>query len=113
MPLEVADMRTESGVFVKVEGPVRKGCEHGPVRRKFCEPIYCDLDKILIPLGDCRPESLIEHPVGVRGERESVAGVVIPGDRVLVDVSGLHDRGGFRVEVVSVSRRYPVRAQVK
>jgi hypothetical protein len=47
------------------------------------------------------PQTLIKHPVSVRGKGEAVAGIVVAAHRVLVDVGGLDDGGGFRVEPIA------------
>lgn len=47
------------------------------------------------------PQPGVEHPVGVGGEGEAVAGIVVAAFGVLVDVGGLDDGGGFRVEAVA------------
>ena len=59
------------------------------------------MNKEIVPLGNRGPEPIIEHPVGVGREGEAVVGIVVAGNSVLVDVGGLDDGGGFRVEPVA------------
>jgi hypothetical protein len=49
------------------------------------------VDQKVIDFWDDCPKPGVEHPVGVGGERETVAGIVVATDGVLVDVGGLDD----------------------
>jgi hypothetical protein len=51
------------------------------------------------------PEPLIEHPVGVGGYGEAIAEIVVAGDCVLMNVGGLDNGSGFRVESVAGERK--------
>ena len=59
------------------------------------------MDQQVIALGNRRPESRIEHPVGVGGEREAIARIIVAADGVLVDVGGLDDVAGGGLEAVA------------
>jgi hypothetical protein len=39
----------------------------------------------------CGPQSVVEQPVGVLGEREAVGGIVVLRRSPLFDVGGVHD----------------------
>ena len=47
------------------------------------------MDEELVALGDSGPEAGVEHPVGVWGEGEAVARVVVAAFCMLMDMGGL------------------------
>lgn len=59
------------------------------------------MDEKIIAFRDDRPQTLVEHPMSVRGEGEAVAGVVVSRDGMLMNVGGLDDGGCFGVETVT------------
>lgn len=71
------------------------------MRDRFGEPLFCDMDEEVIALWNSGPKSLIKHPVGVGRQGKAVARVVISRDRMLMDMGGLDDGGGFGVESVT------------
>lgn len=59
------------------------------------------MDQEVVAFWNDGPQSGVEHPVGVGREGEAVAGIVVAADGVLMDVGGLDDRAGFRVEAIA------------
>ena len=85
VPGEVLRSGPEAAVLVEVKRLAVAGGEALAMRGGFGETADGDVDQEAIALGDGGPEPLIEHPVGIRGEGEAVAGIVVAGDGVLVD----------------------------
>jgi hypothetical protein len=61
------------------------------MRGGFREAVFRDVDEEVITFGNDRPQPGVEHPMGVRGEGEAVAGIVVAADGVLVDVEKTQD----------------------
>jgi hypothetical protein len=101
VPSEVFGIRPESGVFMEVERLAVAGSEALAVGRGFGEEPRGDVDQEVVALGDGGPQPGVEHPVGVGGEGEAVAGIVVAAHGVLVDVGGLDDGACGGLEAVA------------
>lgn len=91
MPRQIFRGRLQAGKFVELEWLLVKLRKHAPVRRRLGEASDGDVNTQFIALRNHRPQSGVEHPVGVGGEGETVAGIVVAAFGVLMDVGGLDD----------------------
>jgi len=72
-------------MIMKMQRSSMEGARQSPMRRGFRESVLCDADEEVITFWHSGPKRLVEHPVGIRGEGEAVAGIVVAADGVLVD----------------------------
>ena len=82
---------TDSRMIMEMQRLAIESGERVAMRRAFREASDGDFDQEVIALGDCRPQAGVEHPVGVGGQGEAVAGGVVAGVGVLVDVEKTQD----------------------
>jgi hypothetical protein len=91
MPCEVLRQRPEPGMLMEMQQPTVVLTQPSTVRGKLTEPRGGHPDHKIIPTGHCRPQSFVEHPVGIGGQREAVSRIVVSGKGMLMNMRRLHE----------------------
>ena len=101
MPIKMNRIGAEFALGVEVQGLAFARGEASAAGGAVGEFSEGDFDEEVVAFRHGGPEALVEHPVGIGGEGEAVAEIVIAALSVLVNVGGLHDVASGRLETVA------------